>query len=326
MRAWRVERLGQPEEALRIQDVPEPEVRPGTVLIEVEAVGVNFLDILLCLGQYQEKPPLPFTPGAEVAGIVRAVGQGVTLEPGRRVVALPVLPNGGLAERIVVPADFVYPVPETMSPAEAAALFITYHTADYALNRLAGLQAGEVLLVHAGAGGVGSAAIQLGVAAGARVIATAGGEEKVRICRELGAEVAIDYRSENFVDIVKEVTEGRGANVIFDPVGGDVFDLSRKCIAFEGRLLVIGFAGGRIAQAPTNHALVKNYSIVGVHWGLFRRLMPQKVIEAHERLMSMYGRGSIRPLVYREFAFEEYPEALRLLAGRKTWGKLVVRL
>ncbi|WP_018131313.1 NADPH:quinone oxidoreductase family protein [Effusibacillus pohliae] len=325
MLAWVVKQLGDPSEALHLAEVPKPDPNSGEVLIKVEAVALNFFDILQCLGKYQEKPPLPFTPGAEISGTIMAVGESASFTVGQRVVATPPLPRGGLAEWVAVPEEFVYPIPDSLSWNEAAAMFITYQTAYYALHRCARLQPGEVLLVHAGSGGVGSAAIQLGVAAGARVIATAGGAEKVQICKELGAEAAIDYLTEDFAEIVKMVTEGRGANVIFDPVGGDTFDRSRKCIAFEGRLLVIGFAGGRIADAPTNHALVKNYSVVGVHWGLFRRLMPERVAEAHGELMALYEQGAIRPLVFREFPFEEVPQALHLLAGRKTWGKLVVK-
>jgi NADPH2:quinone reductase len=219
----------------------------------------------------------------------------------------------------------VYPIPDSMSLSDAAAMFITYQTAYYALHRCAGIQEGDVLLVHAGSGGVGSAAIQLGVAAGARVIATSGSEEKCNLCKELGSEKAINYNTEDFASVVKEFTNGKGANIIFDPVGGDIFDRSRKCIAFEGRLLVIGFAGGRIADAPTNHALVKNYSIVGVHFGLFRRLFPEKVEQAHRELISLYEKGAIKPLIYKEFAFADVPHALSLLAERKTWGKLIVR-
>lgn len=324
MRAWQVSKLGDPRDVLQLVELPKPSPAAGEVLIRVDAAALNFLDILLCQGKYQEKPPIPFTPGAEIAGTVEAVGDGVSLKEGERVAALPPLPKGGFAEWVVVPESHVYPIPESLSWNEAAAMFITYQTAYYALHRCAKIQPGEVLLVHAGAGGVGSAAIQLGLAAGARVIATAGGREKVRLCKELGAETAVDYTTEDFVQVVKDVTDGRGADVIFDPVGGDVFDRSRKCIAFEGRLLVIGFAGGRIADAPTNHALVKNYSIVGVHWGLFRRRMPDRVAAAHRELMSLYDRGMIRPLLYKAFPFEKLPEALHRLADRKTWGKLVV--
>ncbi|PTX55150.1 NADPH2:quinone reductase [Melghirimyces profundicolus] len=324
MRAWQVQQLGDPSEALHQVELAKPRPESGEVLIKVEAVALNFLDILLCQGKYQEKPSLPFTPGAEISGTVTEAGEGVSLKAGQRVLATPPLPRGGLTEWVCVPEDHVYSIPDSMSWNEAASMFITYQTAYYALHRRAGIQPGEVLLVHAGAGGVGSAAIQLGLAVGARVIATAGGPEKVNICKELGAEAVIDYRTEDFVKIVKEATEGRGADVIFDPVGGDTFDRSKKCIAFEGRLLVIGFAGGRIADAPTNHALVKNYSVVGVHWGLFRRLMPERVIQAHRELMELYEKGAIRPLVYKQFPFGELPQALNLLADRKTWGKLIL--
>ncbi|KPV43415.1 NADPH:quinone oxidoreductase family protein [Alicyclobacillus ferrooxydans] len=325
MRAWVVTKLANPEEALELQDKEQPTPTQGEVMIQVKASALNFFDILLCQGKYQEKPPLPFTPGAEVAGIVQAVGDGVSLKVGQRVLAQPPSPNGGFAEFVCAPESAVFPISDSMSFEEAASMFITYQTAYYALHRSAQIRPGEVLLVHAGSGGVGSAAIQLGVAAGARVIATAGGPEKVKVCKDLGAEVAIDYLSENFAEVVKEVTKGRGANVIFDPVGGDTFDLSRKCIAFEGRILVIGFAGGRIANAPTNHALVKNYSIVGVHWGLFRRLMPEKVIEIHNALMNLFDEGKILPLVFQEYPFAALPEALNQLATRKTWGKLVLK-
>ncbi|HZG72971.1 MAG TPA: NADPH:quinone oxidoreductase family protein, partial [Chondromyces sp.] len=258
-------------------------------------------------------------------GRIEEVGENVSLRSGQRVLATPLLPNGGLSEWVVVQESSVYPIPDVLSFNEAAASFITYQTAYYALHRCANLKPGEVLLVHAGSGGVGSAAIQLGRAAGAKVIATAGSEEKLEVCRQLGAEVVINYRTDDFVQAVKEATNGKGANVIFDPVGGDTFDRSRKCIAFEGRLLVIGFAGGRIADAPTNHALVKNYSIVGVHWGLFRKLMPEEVYKAHMELMALYEEGAIRPLIFNEYPFEQVPEALNLLGDRQTWGKLVVK-
>lgn len=325
MKAWLVKKLADPEEALSLEEVPDPVPGPGQVLIQVEAAALNFFDILLCQGKYQEKPPLPFTPGAEVAGTIVATGEGSQYRPGQRVIATPQLPHGGLAEKVAVDDDHVFPIPDGMPAEKAAAMFITYHTTYYALHHRARLQPGEVLLVHAGSGGVGSAAIQLGRAAGARVIATAGGPEKVQICRDLGADVAIDYLKEDFVELVKRETGGRGADVIYDPVGGDTFDRSRKCIAFDGRILVIGFAGGRIADAPTNHALVKNYSIVGVHWGLFRRLYPQQAAEMHQELMKLYEQGAIDPLIFRVYPLEAVPQALNQLGGRKTWGKLIVK-
>ncbi|MBS4214387.1 NADPH:quinone oxidoreductase family protein [Neobacillus rhizophilus] len=323
MRSWIVNELGDPKDVLNLEEKSVPALEKGKVLIQVEASSLNFFDILLCQGKYQEKPPTPFTPGAEVSGIIREVGEGSRFQIGQRVIATPPLPNGGLSEWVSVPENSVYVISEKMSPSEAASMFITYQTSYYALYHRANLQKGEVLLVHAGAGGVGSAAIQLGKARGAKIIATAGGPEKVQLCKDLGADIAIDYLTEDFVDVVKKETGGRGADVIYDPVGGDVFDRSRKCIAFDGRLLVIGFAGGRIPEAPANHALIKNYSIVGVHWGLFRRLYPEKAVEIHEDLMKLYDQGLIKPLIYREFDFTDVPSALEVLGDRQTYGKLV---
>lgn len=324
MKTWSVTKLADPQEALELVENRKPEPGPGEVLVKVEAAALNFFDILQCQGKYQEKPPLPFTPGAEIGGVIEAVGEGAAFKVGQRVLATPLLPNGGLAEWTCVKEEGIFPIPDSLSFSEAAALFITYQTAYFALHRTARLQPGEVLLVHAGSGGVGSAAIQLGKAAGATVIATAGSDEKTEICKQLGADQVINYRTEDFVSIVKEATNGKGANVIFDPVGGDTFDRSRKCIAFEGRLLVIGFAGGRIADAPTNHALIKNYSIVGVHFGLFRNLLPEEVMKAHLELMDLFEQGAIKPLIYEELPFEKVPDALDLLGDRKTYGKLVV--
>lgn len=326
MKSWLVKDLGEPQDVLKIEERDRPLLKEGEVIIQVKAVALNFFDILLCQGKYQEKPPLPFTNGSELSGVIAKTNVGSKFTEGQRVLALPKLPNGGLAEYVSVPESSVYQIPETMSWTEGAALFITYHTSYYSLFTRAGLQKGEVLLVHAGAGGVGSAAIQLGKAAGAFVIATAGGPEKVGICKKLGADVVIDYENEDFVEIVKRETNGKGANVIFDPVGGHVFDRSRKCIAFDGRLLVIGFAGGEIPTIPANHVLIKNYSIVGVHWGLFNKLSPEKVFKEHEELIALFEQGKIKPLLYQEYDFEEVPEALNLLATRKTWGKVVVKV
>lgn len=325
MYEWKVTQLGEPEEALTLLESPKPIPKEGEVLIKVKAAALNFFDILQCQGKYQEKPELPFTPGAEISGIVESVGLGVDIKLGQHVLATPPLPNGGLAEWLVVKEEDVFPIPKTMEFNAAAALFITYQTAYFALHRNARLKKGELLLVHAGSGGVGSAAIQLGKAAGATVIATAGSDEKIDICRQLGADLVINYRKQDFIKAVNEYTNGKGANVIFDPVGGDTFDGSRKCIAFEGRIIVIGFAGGRIADAPTNHVLIKNYSIVGVHFGYFRKLYPQDVVKAHRELIELYKENKINPLIYNEYPFEEVPSALRELANRETWGKLIVK-
>ncbi len=325
MRAWQVHELGDPWEVLTLEEVEEPEPGPGEVVVEVDAAALNFFDTLLCRGEYQERPELPFTPGGEATGTIVAVGEGVDLEEGLRVIATP-FPSGGYAEKVTVPAQGgVFPIPDTMPSEAAAALHVAYQSAFFGLHRRANLSEGETVLVHAGAGGVGSAAIQLARTAGARVISTAGGAEKVGICRELGAEIAVDYQQENFVEAVKEATEGRGADVIFDPDGGDVFDLSRRCVAFEGRIVIVGFTGGRIAEAPTNHLLVKNYSVVGLHWGLYNKKIPKLVTEAHEALIQLYDEGKIDPLIFETVPFEEVPQKLELLSTRKTYGKLVTK-
>jgi NADPH2:quinone reductase len=319
MKAWQVQELGEPQDVLQWVDVDEPVTGPGLLEVQVDAVALNFPDVLLCRGMYQEKPPLPFTPGLEICGTVLEGPRA-----GERVIGGPALPHGGLAERVVLPESGAFTVPADMPPAKAAGLLITYQTGYVGLHRRAALKAGETLLVHAGAGGVGTAAIQLGRAAGARVIATAGGPEKVQVCKDLGADVAIDYNAEDFVAVVKDATEGRGADVIYDSVGGDVFDKSRKCIAFEGRIVVVGFAGGRIAEAPTNHALVKNYSIVGLHWGLYRKMDPAVIPATHAALVELWQSGQIDPLVGAELPLADAPQALARLADRGTIGKVVL--
>jgi NADPH:quinone reductase len=316
VKAWQVRRLGSPAEAMELVELPDPVAAPGELLVRVEACALNFPDVLLAAGQYQERPELPFTPGLEVCGTV--VGDG------RRVIGGPPLPRGGLAELTVLPERAAFDAPAGMPADEAAALLITYQTAYVGLHRRAALRAGEWLLVHAGAGGVGSAAIQVGLAAGARVVATAGGPEKAAVCRELGAHEVIDYRSEDIVTRVKEVTGGHGADVVWDPVGGDVFDASRRCVAFEGRLVVVGFASGRIPSVPAGHVLVKNYSVVGLHWGLYRTVDPRVVADAHDQLARLYAAGGIRPLVSERVPMAEAPAALTRLASRGTVGKVVV--
>jgi NADPH2:quinone reductase len=319
MRAWQVHELGEPQDVLRLEDVPEPVAGPGMLRLRVDAVALNFPDVLLCRGTYQERPELPFTPGLEVCGTVLDGPRA-----GERVLAAPGLPRGGLADQVVVPEVGALPVPDDLPAPQAASMLITYQTGHVGLHRRARLQAGETLLVHAGAGGVGSAAIQLGKAAGARVIATAGGPDKVRVCEQLGADVAIDYLAEDFVAVVKDVTAGRGADVVYDSVGGDVFDRSRRCVAFEGRIVVVGFAGGRMAEAPTNHALVKNYSVVGLHWGLYRQHDPQLLGQTHAALLELWARRAIDPLVGTELPLEAAPEALTRLGDRRTVGKVVL--
>jgi NADPH2:quinone reductase len=324
-RAWHVVEHGDPAAVLRLVDVDAPPPGPGQVRLKVAAAGLNFADILLCKGEYQVHPALPFTPGLELAGVVDELGDGVGgLALGQRVLAFPALPHGALAEVALANATDCFPIPDELDDVTTAALGITYQTGWFGLRRRAELQAGETLVVHAGASGVGTAAIQLGKAMGAYVIATAGGSEKVALCRALGADVAIDYRAVDLVDALREATDGIGADVIYDPVGGDVFDASRRCLAFEGRLVIVGFASGRIPDAPANHALVKNYSLLGLHWGLYRTNAPDLVAEAHRELVAMAVDGRITPEIMATRPLEEVPAALALLADRGATGKVVI--
>jgi NADPH2:quinone reductase len=327
MKALRVHELGEPEQVMVLEDRPEPDVRPGDVRLRVHAASLNFPDVLLCRGEYQVKPPLPFTPGAEVAGVVEELGEGVEgVRVGDRVLAIPNFGGGGFAESTTASAAGVFPIPDSMPFAAGAALHVVYQTGHLALHRRAHLQAGETLLVHAGAGGVGSAAIQLGLAAGARVVATAGGPEKVKVLQKLGADLALDYREHDFVDAVKEFTDGRGADVVYDPVGGDTYDRSTKCIAFEGRILIIGFTGGRFAEARTNHVLIKNYAVVGVHWGMYNMMNPALVRSTHDELVRLFEAGKIDPLISERVGLAEVPAALARLGSRATYGKIVCEL
>jgi NADPH2:quinone reductase len=327
MRAWQVHTHGEPVDVLRLEERPAADPSPGQVRVRVSTAGLNFADILLCRGTYQESPPRPFTPGLELAGVVDAVGadaDAALLD--RRVIAFPALPHGALAGAALAAAGDCLPIPDSVDDVTAAALPIAYQTGWFGLRRRAALAAGETLVVHAGASGVGTAAIQLGRAMGARVIATAGGPEKVARCLAIGADEAIDYRAVDLVEALRAATDGRGADVIYDPVGGGVFGASRRCLAFEGRLIVVGFASGRIPDAPANHALVKNYSIVGLHWGLYRQHAPELVREAHDELMTWLQEGKIKPIVMAERPFEDVPAALELLADRGAVGKVVIRV
>jgi NADPH:quinone reductase len=324
MQAWRVHEHGDPADVLRLETVDDPVPDPGDVVIEVRACALNFADDLLCRGTYQERPPLPLTPGLEVSGVVVRSGSDSGLAVGDRVAGSPSLPDGGFAERCRAHGEDVFRIPDRLPDVEAAAMHVTYQSAWFGLYRRAHLRAGETLLVHAGAGGVGSAAIQLGVAAGSRVIATAGGPDKVEVCRSLGADLVLDHRRADVVEEVRAATGGRGADVVFDPVGGTTYDLSRRCIAWEGRIVVVGAAGGQYAQAPTNHLLVKNYSVVGLNWGGYRSRQPDLVRGAHDDLMRLHREGRIRPLVSRTVSLAELPSALGGLVGGKTVGKVVV--
>jgi len=323
MRIWRLQQLGDPAEQLRLVDEEPPRPKPGEVLVDVEAVGLAFPDVLQCRGQYQVKSGPGFTPGGESAGTVAALGDDVEgLDVGQRVVFLG---SGGLAEQVTHPAAAVFPVPDGVSAETAAAIPINYCTTLYALHDRGHLQAGESLLVTGAAGGTGTAAIQLGKAAGARVVAVAGGDDKARLAREIGADVVIDHRATpDWVDTVREATGG-GVDVAYDPVGGDTFHQVLRCMGWDGRLLVIGFVAG-IPEVATNHALLKSYSIVGVHWGASLARFPDSLGRQMTTLLDMATTGAVDPPLYPPYSFEDAATALQDLADRRTYGKVVVTI
>ncbi|WP_406012119.1 NADPH:quinone oxidoreductase family protein [Streptomyces sp. NBC_00984] len=315
MQAWRVHRNGEPSEVMRLEETDRPTPGDGQVLIEVLAANINFPDALLCRGQYQVRPPLPFTPGVEICG---------RTADGRRVLATPALPNGGFAEYVVADGAALLPAPDTLDDAEAAALHIGYQTGWFGLHRRAHLRAGETLLVHAAAGGVGSAAVQLGKAAGATVIGVVGGPDKARTAAGLGCDLVIDRHSEDIVAAVKEATGGRGADVVYDPVGGDAYAKSVKCVAFEGRVIVVGFASGVIPAPALNHALVKNYSIVGLHWGLYNTKDPAAVRACHDELTRLAAQGAVKPLISERVGLAGAADAVQRVADGTSTGRIVV--
>ena len=326
MRAWRVHAHGAPEAALVLDpEVAVPEPAAGEVAVAVGACALNFADSLLCGGSYQERPALPFSPGLEVAGVVSSTGPDVSgVEVGDRVVGLTALPHGGLADTALTHAGATFVLPPHLDDAHGAAMLVTYQTAWVGLHRRVGLRASDVVVVHGAAGGTGSAFVQLAAAAGALVIATAGGPAKVARARGLGAAVGIDNRSADVVEAVRDATGGRGADVIVDTVGGDLFDASTRCVAWEGRILVVGFAGGRIAEARTNHLMVKNYSVVGLHWPRYRLEDPAVLAEAHEALVGMVADGSLVLPEPEVLPFASARDGLTRLAAGSTVGKLVV--
>ncbi|CAO0834251.1 Oxidoreductase OS=Streptomyces microflavus OX=1919 GN=Smic_76000 PE=4 SV=1 [Streptomyces microflavus] len=300
---------------MSLEETDRPTPGDGQVLVRVTAANVNFPDALLCRGQYQVRPPPAVHPRR----------RGVRHHGGRAARPRhPRLPHGGFAEYVVADEAALLPAPDALDDAEAAALHIGYQTCWFGLHRRARLQAGETLLVHAAAGGVGSAAVQLGKAAGATVIGVVGGPEKAAVARGLGCDLVIDRRSEDIVGAVKEATGGRGADVVYDPVGGDAYAKSVKCIAFEGRVLVVGFASGNIPAPALNHALVKNYSIVGLHWGLYNAKDPAAVRACHDELTKLAAQGIVKPLVSERVAMAGAAEAVQRVADGTSTGRIVV--
>ncbi|AYF89530.1 NADPH:quinone oxidoreductase family protein [Pseudomonas sp. JS3066] len=314
-----------PADTLVLEEVASPEPKKNEILIDVHAAAVNFPDTLIIEGKYQFKPPFPFSPGGEAAGVVAAVGEKVShLKPGDRVMAL--TGWGSFAEQVAVPSYNVMPIPKGIDFNSAAAFGMTYGTSMHALKQRANLQPGETLLVLGASGGVGLAAVEIGKAMGARVIAAASSAEKLAVAKAAGADALINYSEESLKDRVKELTGGQGADVIYDPVGGDLFDAAVRSINWNGRLLVVGFASGRIPELPVNLALLKGASVVGVFWGSFAQRQPQDNLANFQQLFAWYAEGKLKPLVSQTFPLERASDAINALATRQAVGKVVVEV
>jgi NADPH2:quinone reductase len=314
-----------PPESLVLEDVEQPKPGPGQAVLDVEACAVNFPDVLMIQDMYQFKPPLPFSPGAEVAGIVSALGEGVdSLSIGDRVLASPGW--GGLAEKVAVDARSAILVPDGIDPVHASSFLYAYGTSHYALKDRGKLQPGESLLVLGAAGGVGLAAVELGAAMGANVIAAASTDEKLELCRKHGATMTINYTTEDLKTRVRDLTGGVGADVVYDPVGGKYSEPALRATAWEGRFLVIGFADGEIPRIPLNLTLLKSCSIVGVFWGAFVGRERQRHRENVAELMQWWQEGKLHPHVSSTYPLDRASEAIRELADRKAKGKVVVTI
>ncbi len=310
-------------DALSVGDLPPRPLGDGMVRIAVRAAGLNFADTLMVAGQYQVKPQLPFAPGLEAAGFVTELAPGVEgITVGDRVMAN--LDHGGFAEDAVAKAADVYKIPNQMSFVEAAGFPIVYGTSHIGIKHKLKLQPGETLLVHGAAGGVGLTAVEIGKAMGARVIATAGGKEKLAVAKAHGADDLIDYREEDIRERVKALTDGRGADAVYDPVGGSVFDASLRATAQGGRILVVGFASGTVPQIPANILLVKNISVIGFYWGAHRVLAPDLIRQSFHELFDLFLAGKLKPHVSHTFPLEQVTDAMHTLTGRKSTGKVVL--
>jgi NADPH2:quinone reductase len=317
-KAW-----GLPE-TLVVEDLPTSEPGAGQVAIDIQAAGVNFPDVLIIQNKYQFKPELPFTPGSELAGIVRAVGAGVThLKAGDKVIAF--TGQGAFAQQIVVPAAAVMPMPPGMDFDTAAAITLTYGTSHHAVVDRAQLKAGETMLVLGAAGGVGLAAIEIGKALGARVIAAASTDEKLEICKLHGADATINYSTQDLREAIKAATDGKGPDVIYDPVGGIYAEPAFRSIGWRGRYLVVGFANGEIPKLPLNLTLLKGASLVGVFWGDFAKREPKANLNAMRELMGWLAEGKIKPRISGHYKLADTPLALQDMAARKVTGKIVIK-
>jgi NADPH2:quinone reductase len=322
MKAWLCETL-EGVQALKLRELPTPEPKAGEVRIAVHAASVNFPDLLTVQGKYQVKPPMPFVPGSEYAGTIEAVGPGVShLRPGRAVAAMGV--TGGFATHAIAPAATVLPLPPGFELADAAAFAFTYGTSMHALMDRAALKPDETVLVLGAAGGVGSAAVQIAKAAGARVIAAVSSDEKAAFCRTLGADATLNYSSTPLRDGLKALTEGRGPDVVYDPVGGDLAEPALRSIGWRGRYLVVGFAAGGIPALPWNLMLLKGASVCGVFWGDFVRREPKAFMADIGQLAQWYAQGRVKPAIDRRYRLEELPAAYERMASRQVLGKLLV--
>jgi NADPH2:quinone reductase len=312
-----------PPDSLLVENLPSPRAGPGEVVLSVKAASVNFPDVLIIQNKYQFKPPLPFSPGSELAGTVKEVGAGVGgFKPGDKVIAFTTY--GAFAEEVKTEAARLVPLPQGMDFVTGAAFLLTYGTSDHALRDRGALRAGETLLVLGAAGGVGLAAIDIGKALGARVIACASSEEKLAVCRSHGADAGINYATEDLRERIKALTEGRGVDVVYDAVGGPYSEPAFRSLAWRGRLLVVGFAAGDIPKLPLNLALLKGASVVGVFWGDFARREPGQFAQSVRQLGEWYRQGKLRPHVSQTFPLEKAAEALKLMAARQVKGKLVL--
>lgn len=323
MKAILCKSWGLPE-TLVVEELPDVAPGPGQVAIDVHAAGVNFPDVLIIQNKYQFKPELPFTPGSELAGVVRTVGEGVTqFKVGDKVLAF--VSQGAFAQQIAVPVQMLMPMPPGLDFDTAAAVTLTYGTSHHAVVDRAQLKAGETMLVLGAAGGVGLAAIEIGKALGARVIAAASSDEKLAVCKEHGADATINYSTQDLREAIKAATDGKGPDVIYDPVGGIYAEPAFRSIAWRGRYLVIGFANGEIPKLPLNLPLLKGASLVGVFWGEFAKREPKANLAAMRELMTWMAEGKIKPHISGRYALAETPHALNDMAARKVTGKVVIQ-
>ena len=324
MKAVLCKQFGPPE-SLVLEELPSPKPGAGEVVVTVKAASVNFPDVLIIQNKYQFKPPLPFSPGSELAGVVKEVGAGVAnVRPGDRVIAFTTY--GAFAEEVKTEAARLLPLPASMDFVAGAAFLLTYGTSDHALRDRGALKSGETLLVLGAAGGVGLAAIEIGKALGAHVIACASSDEKLAVCREHGADSGINYTTEDLRERIKALTQGRGVDVVYDPVGGPYSEPAFRSLAWRGRLLVVGFAAGEIPKLPLNLALLKGASVVGVFWGDFVRREPKAFAGSVSQLVRWYGEGKLRPHVSQTMPFERAADAIKLLASRQAKGKIVLTM